>query len=132
MIDEYENSPQSFVYLVLLREKQILHDKIDDLPLDKRYIKTTYLCVSKDDSSRIIPAGDWDENEPCVTDVEECGYNCAVPIRALRHEKSELHDAVEDENFVYKKEYYAVKRILAEMQNCLKRTMSGSVFDTLY
>ena len=30
------------------------------------------------------------------------------------------------------KEYYAVKRILAEMQNCLKRTMSGSVFDALY
>lgn len=85
VIDEYENSPQSFVYLVLLREKQILHDKIDDLPLDKRYIKTTYLCVSKGDSRRIIPAGDWDENEPFVTCVEECGYNCAVPIRALRH-----------------------------------------------
>ena len=62
---------------------------------------------------------------------EECGYNCAVPIRKLRNEQSELHDAVEDENFVYKKEYYAVKRILAEMQKCVKRTMSGSVFDTV-
>ena len=118
--------------MVLLREKEILHDKIDDLPLDKRYIKTTYLCVSRGTSSRIIASDEWDENEPFVTDVEECGYNCAVPIRKLRNEHSELHDAVEDENFVYKKEYYAVKRILAEMQNCLKRTMSGSVFDTLY
>ena len=132
VIDEYENCPQSFVYLVLLREKEILHDKIDDLPLDKRYIETTYLCVSRGTSSRIIASDEWDENEPFVTDVEECGYNCAVPIRKLRNEHSELHDAVEDENFVYKKEYYAVKRILAEMQNCLKRTMSGSVFDTLY
>ena len=108
------------------------HNKINDLPLNKRYVKTTYLRVSKGDSSRIILSGDWDENEPCVTDVEECGYNCAVPIRALRSEESELHDAVEDEDFVYKKEYYAVKRILSEMQNCLKRTMRGSVFDALY
>ena len=100
--------------------------------MGKRYIIATYLCVSKGDSSRIIPAGDWNENEPFVTDVEECGYNCAVPLRKLRNEQSELHDAVEDENFVYKKEYYAVKRILAEMQKCVKRTVSGSVFDALY
>jgi hypothetical protein len=132
VIDEYENCPQSFVYLVLLREKHILHGKIDNLPLDPQYILTTYLRVSKKGSSRIIPSGKWDENEPCVTGVEECGYNCAVPIKMLRNEQSELHDAVEDESFVYKKEYYAVKRILAEMQKRVKRSTSGSVFDALF
>lgn len=62
----------------------------------------------------------------------QCGYNCAVPIKKLRNEKSELHDAVDDESFVYKKEYYAVKRILAEMQKRVKRSTSGSVFDALF
>ena len=129
---EYENCPKSFIYQVLLREKGIMNNKIDDLPLDRKYIIETYLQVSKGKISRIIPAGDWNEGEPFVTDLEECGYNCAVPVSKARNEHSALHDALEASWFEYRIEYCKIQEIYTEMQQRVKRIKSNSVFDELF
>ena len=125
VISEYFNLPSSYVYDAILHKKGSPSRYIRELPFDSNYCVETFLYLEKDGNTEIVYEGDFDEREQSLYDkVEVCGHKCRFEVADVRHEKSELHQAVEDEYFPYMMEYRRMKQTLSEMQSHKRKSVS--------
>ena len=132
VVYEYFNLPSSYIYDVILRKKGTPRRHIKSvLPFDLRYCVETYFYAEKDGYTEIIYAGDFDERELSEYDsLVVCGHKCRFPVSEVRHEKSKLHKAVEDEYFPYMLEYKEMKNILGRMRKSMRTSTED--FESLF